>query len=66
MKGAADQMAPDVDWGGWKDNTRFFNKGGAGQWQAVLTEDDLAFYKDAVKKKIPDDLNRWLHEGGKI
>lgn len=64
MKGAADQMAPDVDWGGWKDNTRFFNKGGAGQWRTVLTEEDLAFYEETVARKLPDDLNRWLHAGG--
>lgn len=66
MKGAADQMAPDVDWGGWKDNSRFFNTGGAGQWQKALTKDDLAFYDKAVAQKIPEDLNRWLHEGGDL
>lgn len=64
MKGAADQMAPDVDWGGWKDNTRFFNKGGTGQWKTALSKDDLAFYEEAAARKLPEDLRRWLHEGG--
>ena len=64
MKGAADQMAPDVDWGGWKDNSRFFNQGGSGKWQTAFSDDDLAFYEEAVARKLPEDLRRWLHEGG--
>ena len=64
MKSAADQMAPDVDWGGWKDNSRFFNQGGSGRWKTAFSDDDLAFYEEAVARKLPKDLRRWLHEGG--
>jgi aryl sulfotransferase len=66
MKGAADKMAPDVDWGGWKDNKDFFKRGGSGNWQKALTPDDIAFYEESVHEKLPDDLYKWLHEGGKI
>lgn len=64
MKGAADQMAPDVDLGGWKDNSRFFNTGGAGRWKTALSDKDLTFYDEAIRAKLPDDLGRWLHQGG--
>jgi aryl sulfotransferase len=66
MKENADQMAPDVDWGGWKDNRDFFKRGGSGNWQDVFTPEDLAFYEEKVQEKLPVDLHNWIHEGGPI
>lgn len=66
MKAQADQMAPDVDWGGWKDNKAFFNTGGSGRWRALLGEDDLAFYEEKVREKLSPELYRWIHEGGQV
>jgi aryl sulfotransferase len=66
MKASADQMAPDADHGGWKDNAIFFNSGGSGSWQQVLSPEDLAFYENVVRAKLPDDLRRWLHDGGEV
>ena len=63
MKSNADQLAPDVDWGGWKDNKDFFKRGGTGNWRKAFSEEDALFYLETVKPKLPDDLFEWLHNG---
>jgi aryl sulfotransferase len=66
MKAKADQLAPDVDWGAWADNARFFNKGTSGQWRDVLDEDDLMIYQDVLEKRLEPELAKWLQDGGRI
>lgn len=65
MKKSADQMAPDVDWGGWRDNKDFFKAGGNGNWAKLLDEDDIAFYEERVAEILPEDLLRWIHGGSR-
>ncbi|WP_049578614.1 sulfotransferase domain-containing protein [Streptomyces sp. SBT349] len=37
----------------------FFHKGRNGQWQSVLTDEDLALYRAAMDP-LPDDMRAWL------
>jgi len=64
MKSSADLMAPDVDWGSWKNNQDFFKQGGIGNWQTAFSTDDLALYERHVREKLPADLYEWIHHSG--
>jgi aryl sulfotransferase len=38
----------------------FFHRGTSGQWRGVVTDEDLELYDRAVRRRIPDELRRWL------
>jgi hypothetical protein len=62
MKKGAERLAPDTNFRMWKDNSRFFNKGGSGQWRGVLSAESLALM-DQVKARYPSDFIDWLFGG---
>ena len=62
MKKNADRMAPDTNFKMWKDNTQFFHKGTTGQWQGVLSTENLALL-DQLMGKYPADYIDWLFNG---
>lgn len=41
----------------------FFNKGTNGRWLDVLTDDDLALYRQAAQRELSDSCRRWLELG---
>ena len=63
MRANADQLAPDAAAGLWHDNRQFFNRGGAGEWAELLSEEDLAHYWRRVGALAPRDLAGWVHRG---
>jgi aryl sulfotransferase len=64
MKSRADELAPDVNFGMWRDNQRFFNRGENRQWEGVLDAESLALY-EAKKREQPAGLGQWLEEGSR-
>ena len=61
MRERADVTAPDTTHSIWQDNKQFFNKGLSGQWQEMLSPDDVARYHRRVKELAPADLAAWVH-----
>ena len=50
---------------GFKDGgNTFIFKGTNGRWKGVLTENELAQYRQAMEKTLPVDCARWLESGG--
>ncbi|MBV1876978.1 MAG: sulfotransferase domain-containing protein [Pseudomonadales bacterium] len=66
MKGNADNIAPDAENGIWNNNAGFFNSGSSGQWQDVLSEEDIAVYHQQMATRLPPELAHWLEFGGKL
>ena len=65
MRGRADHLAPQVKVDGfWKDASRFFNRGGIGQWRDVVQPWDEDRYRRRVSALVAPDLDRWVHQGG--
>ena len=63
MKAKANDLAPDVDKGVWRDNDRFFNKGSNGQWNAVFTDREIGLYEAAMAQRLEPALAQWLEKG---
>ncbi len=63
VKKNADRITGDMSWGFKGGNQTFFHKGTNGRWKDVLTNDDLALYRQAMSR-LPADLARWLEAGG--
>ncbi|HZU73778.1 MAG TPA: sulfotransferase domain-containing protein [Acidimicrobiales bacterium] len=64
MRERADQLAPQVRIDGfWKEASRFFNRGGTGQWQELVDPWDEARYRRRVATLVPGELDRWVHGG---
>ena len=66
MKEKATNLAPETNVGLWKDDSKFFNKGTSGQWQGVLSDESLAFYKNIRLKKLTPALADWLEQGSSV
>ena len=65
MRDRADEMVPGLAVSDhWKDPSRFFRSGAAGEWIERTTSADRAHYDDRVAELVPDELARWAHEGG--
>ena len=62
MKQNADLLAPNAHKGIWRENARFFNKGGIGQWQDKLGERELKLYAELMQKYDREFL-QWLEQG---
>ena len=41
----------------------FLHKGTNGRWRDVLTDEDVALYRDRAAAALPPGLNQWLEEG---
>jgi aryl sulfotransferase len=63
MKQNADCFTIYAGTGHWKDDSRFFNKGVNGQWQGVLTDEDLRIYDRSLQALLPSKDIKWLHNG---
>ena len=59
----ADELAPGVDSGLWRDNRAFFRSGTSGQWKALLGPDDLARFRKRLAELASTDLIEWLYAG---
>ena len=59
----ADELAPGVDSGLWRDNRAFFRSGTSGQWKALLGPHDLARFDKRLAELARPDLIAWLHAG---
>jgi len=58
-----DRYIPGAGSGAWADETRFLNKGTHGQWQGVLSGDNLAAYETMMREQLlPGDI-AWLQQG---
>jgi aryl sulfotransferase len=62
MRARADTLAPNVELGIWRDNARFFHRGGSGAWRDLLDEGDLARYHRRVAELADPDLAAWAHD----
>ncbi|HCT76818.1 MAG TPA: sulfotransferase [Micromonosporaceae bacterium] len=59
----ADELAPGVDSGLWRDNRAFFRSGTSGQWKALLGPHDLARFRQRLAELASPDLIEWLYAG---
>ncbi|HET7328927.1 MAG TPA: sulfotransferase domain-containing protein [Nocardioidaceae bacterium] len=60
MRTRADELAPNPS-GILKDTAAFFRRGTSGSGRELLTDDELAHYRDRVGRLAPPDLLDWLH-----
>jgi aryl sulfotransferase len=65
MKKNADQFVPGAGQGRWKNEGRFFHKGGNDQWRGSLTEEDLAIYRDRMRDLLSEEDIAWLENGAR-
>jgi hypothetical protein len=65
MRDRAEELAPQVTHGFWKETSQFFNKGCSGQWQSFFGDDDVARYEVRLRELAAPDLAAWLHAGWK-
>ena len=59
----ADELAPGVDSGLWRDNRAFFRSGTSEQWKDLLSPDDLTRFDKRLAELAPTDLIEWLYAG---
>jgi hypothetical protein len=59
----ADELAPGVDSGIWRDNRAFFHSGTSAQWKALLGQDDLTRFQKRLAELASTDLIEWLYAG---
>jgi len=61
----ADRIVGDMSTSFRNGNQTFLNRGTNGRWKGVLTDEDLALYRDAMDQ-LPPELARWLENGGPL
>ncbi|PJE98287.1 sulfotransferase [Streptomyces carminius] len=59
MRADRRQIFGDGATGAVVSSFQFFHKGRSGQWHGVVTEEDLALYRAAMRR-LPADLRTWL------
>jgi hypothetical protein len=59
----ADELAPGVDSGLWRDNHAFFHAGTSGQWKTLLDRHDLDRFGNRLAELTSPDLIEWLYTG---
>jgi aryl sulfotransferase len=65
MRDRADEIVPGLAKSEhWKSPAGFFRSGSAGEWVERTDEADRARYDERVAELVPDDLARWVHDGG--
>lgn len=60
MRARADRLAPNAG-GVLKNTAAFFRKGVSGDGRELLSEKELARYRERVGSLVPPDLVAWLH-----
>lgn len=63
MKANADRLAPQVTDDVWRDPGEFFHRGESGQWRELLSEEDLALYREILAERVEPELAHWLEHG---
>jgi len=65
VKKHPEKVVPAAAGGFWKDGAQtFIYKGTNGRWRDILTQDELALYRETMAKTVPPDCARWLENGG--
>ena len=60
MQTHAEQLIPDRS-GVLKDSAAFFRRGASGAGRELLTDDELAHYRERTARLAPPELLAWLH-----
>lgn len=63
MRARANELAPNVAQGNWKDTAAFFRTGGFGEWRGRIDVQDEAEYAARVASLAPPDVATWTHLG---
>ncbi len=64
MKAEAASFVPEGGKGFWNNDAAFFDRGGTGKWEGILSDEDLARYDVRMSSLVPDsDTRHWLEEG---
>ncbi len=63
MKKNAEQHAPEVDDGYWKDKRNFFHSGTSGKWVGRLSNEQISAYDARMNALLSADERRWLEWG---
>jgi len=63
MKGEYQKTTPVITQKIWRDPQNFFHKGSTGQWQDVLSDEELQLYHEAADRALEPDARRWMEEG---
>lgn len=63
MKSKAAESAPNSTESIWLDKNNFFYSGKNGQWRDLLTDDDLAHYRERVEELTDPEFSEWIHQG---
>lgn len=66
MKANAEKMAPAATAGIWKDTTSFFHRGTNRRWEGVLTDEQVARYRQCAAERLEPSLARWLEHGRRV
>ena len=67
MKAKAGDYAPVGGTGFWKNDQNFFDSAQSRKWEGMLTDEDLALYRDRLGELVPDEQARnWLENGGAL
>lgn len=66
MKGNANKMAPGATMGLWKDTANFFHQGTNRRWKGVLTDEQIARYRQRAAARLEPSLARWLEHGRRV
>ena len=60
VKRNAESIWPGMEESFYGGAQTFFHKGTNGRWKAVLTDDDMGLYRDAVARELSADCAKWL------
>lgn len=66
MKANAERMAPAATVGIWKDTAGFFHRGTNRRWEGVLTEEQVAGYRQRAAERLEPSLAPWLEHGQRV
>lgn len=66
MKGKAARYVPSRSQGFFKSDAGFFNSGTSGQWQGVLSAQEVAAYDAAMEAALSPEDRAWLERGSAL
>lgn len=66
MKRDAEKVLGDMSFAFKGGNDTFLNKGTNGRWRDLLSEEELALYREAMARTLEPDCARWLESGGAV
>lgn len=63
MKANSAQFAPESHLNMWKSTDSFFNKGASGQWQDVISAENLTRLDAHLAEHYPPEMIEWMRQG---